>query len=162
MGRIVAHTSECTGCRLCELVCSMDKTGKFSPRSSRIWIETDARVGKDVPHVCQQNIKACRAKGEDRPRCIAACPAAGEDNPPIYWDDLLSIVKINPQEACAGCRECLTACRFQAIRFDPLERRLVKCELCGGDPECIKTCVTAALKYDQEEKAGPSEQIQGN
>ncbi len=162
MARITARNSECTGCRLCEMACSMDKTGKFSPRSSRIWIETDARVGKDVPHVCQQNIKACRAKGEDSPRCIAACPAAGEADPPIYWDDVLSIVRINPQEACSECRECLAACRFQAIRIDPREGCLVKCELCGGDPECIKICVTAAIKYDQEDMTGASEQTQGN
>ncbi len=153
MGRISGRNSECTGCRLCEMACSMDKTGRFSPRSSRIWIETDARVGKDVIHVCQQNIKACRAKGEEQPRCIAACPAAGESKPPIYWEEALSMVKLEPRAECSACRACLDACRFQAIRIDPVEGRLVKCELCNGDPECIKTCVTTAIKYDQEEAA---------
>ena len=153
MGRIAAQSSLCTGCRLCEMVCSVDKTGQFSARSSRIWIETDALVGKDIPHVCQQNIKACRDKGNDQPRCIAACPAAAEVNPPIYWDDVHTMVRFNIREGCSGCLACLEACRFQAIRIDPLIGQPVKCELCGGDPQCTKLCVVNAISYDQEQKA---------
>ena len=153
MGRIAAQSSLCTGCRLCEMACSVDKTGQFSPKSSRIWIETDALVGKDVPHVCQQNIKACRDKGKDQPRCIAACPAAAEASPPIYWDEVHAMVRFDLREDCSKCLACLDVCRFQAIRIDPLIGQLVKCELCGGDPQCIKLCVVNAIKYDQEQKA---------
>lgn len=29
-------TEKCTGCRLCELACSLEKTSEFNPRKSRI------------------------------------------------------------------------------------------------------------------------------
>lgn len=33
---IEVHMAKCTGCKLCELVCSAVKTGAFNPRDSRI------------------------------------------------------------------------------------------------------------------------------
>ena len=145
MPRIRVRSSACTGCRMCEMACSVNKTGMFSSRLSRIWIETEARVGRDVAHVCQQNIKACRKGGNPEPQCIAACPVAGETDPPIFWDDSLSMVVLRPGEACRDCLACVRACRFQAIRVHPLDKSPLKCDLCVGDPECVKICVTDAI-----------------
>jgi len=133
------------------MACSVRKTGSFSSVASRIWIETDPRVGRDVPHVCRQNHRACRAPGNDRPRCIAACPLAAEPNPPLFWDDSLSRVVLRPQEKCKACLACVPACRFQAIRVDVLEGVPLKCDLCGGDPECVQVCVTGAIALSREE-----------
>jgi len=139
---------------MCEMACSVNKTGTFSSRLSRIWIETEARVGKDVPHVCQQNIKACRKGGNPQPQCIEACPISGETDPPIFWDGSLSRVVLRPGEACRGCVACMTACRFQAIRVHPLDGSPLKCDLCGGDPECVKICVTEAIRHEGDGPAG--------
>jgi len=138
---------------MCEMACSVNKYRIFSSRRSRIWIETDARVGKDIAHVCQQNIKACRARGEDLPQCIAACPAAGETDPPIFWDGSTSMVMLIPRESCMDCLACMKACRFQAIRLDTVDRTLIKCHLCKGDPQCITICVTDAIQHEGGDKA---------
>ena len=135
---------------MCEMACSVQKTARFSSRSSRIWIETDARVGKDIPHVCQQNIRACRAGDSQEPRCIAACPLAKDPKPPIYWDEKLALVVLNPVSECMGCLACIEACRFGAIRVDPSEQSLIKCDLCGGEPECVTVCVTEAIQQETE------------
>ena len=101
--RIVIDRTACSACRLCAMACSFEKTKKFNPRSSGIWIESDEIEGKATPHICQQNIKACRMDKDgnklDLPQCIAICHAANEADPPIYCDDVLSIVKMNPRPA---------------------------------------------------------------
>ena len=33
---LIVDTDKCTGCRICELVCSMTKQGEFNPRKSYI------------------------------------------------------------------------------------------------------------------------------
>jgi Fe-S-cluster-containing dehydrogenase component len=137
---------------MCEMACSVEKTGVFRPRSARIWIETDARVGRDVPHVCQQNIKACREKGSSEPRCAAACPLARDPDPPLYWDDSLAVMVLRPKKECKTCGACASACRFKAIRIDPAEGLPIKCDLCSGEPECVQVCVTDAIRYEREEE----------
>jgi Fe-S-cluster-containing dehydrogenase component len=132
------------------MACSAAKTGRFSSRSARVWIETDARVGKDLPHVCQQNIRACRAGDGGQPRCIAACPEAGVPDPPIYWDEALGLVVLRSKGECTTCLACVEACRFDAIRVEPLNGSLIKCDLCGGEPECVTVCVTDAIRLEAE------------
>ena len=148
MPRIRARSAACTGCRMCEMACSVEKTGRFSSRSARIWIETDARVGKDLPHVCQQNIRACRGGDNPDPRCIDACPEAKAPDPPIYWDEELALVVLTPKAECMTCLACVEACRFGAIRVDPSNETLIKCDLCGGEPECVTLCVTEAIQLE--------------
>ena len=150
MPRIRARSTACTGCRMCEMACSVRKTGKFSSRSARIWIETDARVGKDLPHVCQQNIRACRAGDSVEPRCIAACPVLKAPEPPILWDEDLALVVLSPKVECLTCLACVEACRFGAIRIEPARETLIKCDLCGGEPECVTLCVTEAIRLETE------------
>jgi Fe-S-cluster-containing dehydrogenase component len=130
---------------MCEMACSVSKTGSFSSRRARIWIETDARVGKDLPHVCQQNIRACRAGDSHEPRCIAACPVATTADPPLYWDEGLGLVVLHPRSECTTCLACVEACRFDAIRVEPEGGTLIKCDLCSGEPECVPLCVTEAI-----------------
>ena len=132
------------------MACSVGKTGRFSSRSARIWIETDARVGKDIPHVCQQNMRACRGGDSPDPRCIAACPAARDPDPPIYWDEALGIVVLSPRDDCVTCLACLEACRFGAIRVEASGGSLIKCDLCGGEPECVTVCVTEAIQLETD------------
>lgn len=43
---IAVHVDKCTGCKLCELACSVIKTGEFKPRASRIQV-----VLVDIPEI---------------------------------------------------------------------------------------------------------------
>ena len=64
----------------------------------------------------------------------------------IFRDNETGIVRIS-MEDCIGCYECVKACPFGAIRIDPEEETVFKCDLCEGDPECAKWCPTGAIKY---------------
>lgn len=123
---LVVRPELCTGCRLCELFCSFQHTGRIWPQRTRVWVVRWEREALYAPVVCQQ----C----EQAP-CVQACPTGaaargmGIDGP------------------CIGCRACVTACPFGAVAFDEGEGPR-RCDLCGGDPWCVKVCPTGALALD--------------
>ena len=133
MKRIYLFNSrDCTGCRLCELSCSLKKLGAFNPRVAHIRVVKDEEAGKDVPLVCKQCEKA---------PCMTACPVEA-----LTRDERTHAVVVS-EEACIGCGACVEACPFGAIILQPETNIAWKCDLCGGDPECVKYCASAAIQY---------------
>ena len=128
---IVDH-SRCTGCRLCELVCSVNKGGAANPAAARITVVKWEPICVDTPMVCQQ----C-----DTAPCATVCPVQA-----LSRDEELGRVTIN-YERCIGCRFCIAVCPFGAMGFDPVTRKVIKCDLCDGDPVCVKFCEPRAIQY---------------
>ena len=120
---------KCTGCRICELICSAQKNGEFNPKRSRIRIAKMERFFIDIPTVCQQCTK---------PLCRKSCESGA-----IEKAD--SGIMIVDQEKCIGCGDCVTACPFDAIFVDPVDDKAIVCDLCQGDPKCVQWCPTEAL-----------------
>lgn len=114
----------CDGCRLCELACSLAKTGQVNPYLGRIRVVRDKDAGA-YPHYCRH----CTS-----PPCLGACPIPEA----MLRDPVTGAVAIR-QEQCIGCLACLEACPFHAIWVGP-GRELLKCDLCGGDPVCVRYC----------------------
>jgi len=123
---------KCTGCRLCEQVCSVKHEGVSNPARSRIGVVKWDEVGLYVPMACQQ----C----ESAP-CIAACPMNARSR-----DEGLGRIVTN-YDQCIGCKTCIVVCPFGAVSFDPLAKKVISCDLCDGDPICVKFCETEALQY---------------
>ncbi|WP_295266255.1 4Fe-4S binding protein, partial [Veillonella sp.] len=70
-------------------------------------------------------------------------------------DDKLIFIDEN---SCIGCRECVLACPFGAVRMAPVaDGRVVatKCDLCvdtkAGTPACVKGCPKKALTLMNDE-----------
>ncbi len=123
---------KCTGCRLCELVCSVKHDGVSNPTRSRIKIVKWEMEGRFIPMSCQQ----C----ESAP-CQAVCPVKA-----ISRDENLNRVDID-YDICIGCRICVAVCPFGSITYDTLAKRAIKCDFCDGDPACVKCCETGAIQY---------------
>lgn len=123
---------KCTGCRLCELVCSVYHEGVSNPTKSRINIIKWEAEGLYIPVSCQQ----C----EDAP-CKTACPVKAIDR-----DETLNRVTID-YDKCIGCRSCMAVCPFGAMGFDITNKKVFKCDLCDGDPQCVKFCEVKAVDY---------------
>lgn len=115
----------CTGCRACELACSLNKTGRVNALYARIRVCHPSEESNYTPIICRH----CRV-----PLCLEACPVAEA----MYRDDPTNAVVID-EGKCIGCLACVDACPFDAIQVGP-EGEVLKCDLCGGDPMCVKVC----------------------
>jgi Fe-S-cluster-containing hydrogenase component 2 len=123
---------KCTGCRLCELVCSVSHHGVSNPARSRIKVVKWESEGLYVPVTCQQ----C----EDAP-CISVCPVKATAR-----DEETGYVMID-YNTCIGCRSCVTVCPFGARNYNTVDKAILKCDLCGGDPQCVRFCEIKAVEY---------------
>ena len=129
---IIIDQKACTGCRQCELVCSVKHTGTANPARSRIYTVRYEAEGFYLPMFCQQCIDA---------PCAVVCPKGA-----ITIDKAGGQVNIN-YDLCIGCKMCVMACPFGAMGVDEQEGRVMKCDLCDGDPYCVKFCEARALEY---------------
>ncbi len=129
---LMVDFEKCTGCRLCELVCSVKHEGVSNPSRSRIKVEKWEWEGLYIPMTCQQ----C----EDAP-CKSSCPVKA-----ISHDEDLGRLVVD-YEVCIGCRSCVAVCPFGAMSFDALGKKVIKCDLCDGEPLCVSFCDTKALDY---------------
>ncbi len=129
---IIADPMKCTGCRTCEMVCSVKKMGMVNPARARIHVVRFEEQVLEVPMFCQQ----C----ESAP-CLTSCPVKA-----IERDETLGVMKTN-YDRCIGCRTCMMVCPFGATGYDPVARKVFKCDQCDGDPTCVKFCETKALQY---------------
>jgi len=129
---LVSDPKKCTGCKLCELACSLRKVGECNPGQSRIHIIDWNNEGIYLPVSCQQ----C----EDGP-CMEACPKEA-----IYKDDEIDRVMVD-YDRCISCKMCISACPFGAIGFDEDRRKIIRCDLCDGDPQCVRFCEPKALSF---------------
>jgi len=129
---MITDPEKCTGCRLCEIVCSVKHNGVSNPTLARIHVVKWDNEGFYLPMRCQQ----C----QDAP-CLAICPKGA-----IYRDPELDSVRID-HELCIGCKMCVQACPFGAMGWNPERGRVFKCDLCHGDPQCVRFCDMKAVDY---------------
>lgn len=129
---LVINHEKCTGCRLCEMVCSVKHAEVNNPTRSRIHIIKWSWEGFNLPMACQQ----C----ENAP-CIAVCPKNA-----LTQDPRQDHVALN-YDLCISCKMCVIACPFGGMGIDTLAQQVIKCDLCDGDPTCAKFCDPGALRF---------------
>lgn len=134
MKRIVWEKTKCTGCRVCEGVCSLHRENEFNPAKSRGFM---LRTVKDsilykLRVFCQQCEEA---------NCMAVCPASA-----ISDEDGVRLVD---ETKCLGCKMCEMACPVGAIAVSREKGVSVKCDQCAGldEPQCVKYCWPKALEF---------------
>jgi len=142
--KLTVVPERCSGCRLCELVCSIQRFGVNNPKKSCI------RVMVVYPHPVIRMPIICR--NCKQPKCRDSCPNdAIVANNGIYDIDT---------EKCISCQQCVIACPFGAIFLHPDLSYPFKCNLCGGDPECVKACPKKALLYIPEHTLGQAHRME--
>jgi electron transport protein HydN len=159
---IVTEPAKCIGCRTCEMACSLAHATGAIPGASAV-LDTRA-VASVAPHNFAPRLQVVRTLEvstpvtcrhcEDAP-CAAACP-----NRAIFTRD--DTVQVD-QSRCIGCKSCVLACPFGAMKVvtrpvarsiaglvvaDGVDARAEKCDLCSGraaGPACAQVCPTDAL-----------------
>ena len=119
----------CSGCETCQLMCSLEKSGAFNPKKSRVKV-VSLSVGISMPITCQQ----C----ED-PACQKACPERA-----IVPHKKLNLVLVD-EKKCTGCMACVGACPYGIMAYDPEKKKAIKCDLCEGNPACVQYCPSKVL-----------------
>lgn len=129
------NPEKCVGCCICEFACSLEKEGVLNPLKSRI------RIIRGPPFI--HLATTCR-QCEDTP-CIRACP---EDA--LSQSNETGAILVD-YEKCNGCKWCLEACEYGAIRYDKDVDSVVICDLCDGNPKCKEMCPEEAIDFVAEE-----------
>ncbi len=121
---IARDLSRCSGCRKCEIACSLHHEERIWPEASRVRIFMLV-PGADFPHLCVQ----C----EDYP-CVEACPFKA-----LSKSRKTGAVLVNNSK-CTGCGTCIDACPGRIPHMHPTSKKIVICDLCNGNPQCVKVC----------------------
>lgn len=133
---MVVDYEKCTGCRLCEMVCSVKKEGMSDPSRARIHVIKWEMEGFYLPMLCQH----C-----ENPICATVCPMNA-----IQWDEETRRVVVSG-DLCILCKACISACPLGGVGFDDREKKLLRCDLCDGDPTCVKYCDSRAIQFIDSE-----------
>lgn len=143
---IVADANKCIGCKTCEIACVMSHTNDIgmSADSFHPCLRVIKGMTITVPVMCRQ----C-----DNAPCANACPTDAI----IRKGNSIQVI----QERCIGCKTCVIACPFGAMKvvtteleFDQekgseiYQTQALKCDLCIDNPNgpaCIAVCPTQTL-----------------
>ena len=140
----IVHTPEvCTGCGLCDLMCSLYHEGEQGQTLSRGELVGDRLISEFTFNVCRQ----CPS-----PECWDACP---KQDSALCVDEAHRTTYIRSDE-CDGCGDCIEACPFDPprIKMHPEKSIAFKCDLCrdrSEGPICIEYCSFDALSLSQKE-----------
>lgn len=128
----------CTGCHMCEMVCSLnhEKTG-INPKRSIIKVIDVSEKGIYIPKTCN----LC----QNAP-CVEACSTYA-----LTQNTETGVIQVDG-ENCSGCGLCVEACESGAIFLHPENNIAVVCDLCGGKPKCVKYCLQEALVFLKPEE----------
>ena len=106
-------------------------SGKKAP--ARLWVHPGKPFA--VVLTCRHCLRA---------PCMEVCPAEA-----LKRDPSTGAVVVD-EALCIGCRDCVFACPFGAIKMEA--GKAIKCDLCGGDPACVRHCPTRALSFVSPEE----------
>jgi len=135
---LVIDPSKCTGCKQCEMACSYENEGVFSPSKSRIRVFDFHEEARFAPYTCTQ----C-----DEAWCQQVCPVNA------ITTDALGVKVVN-DNLCVGCKVCTIACPFGTVNYNASSGKVIKCDLCQGDPACADACPTDAIIFQDAEQTG--------
>lgn len=125
--KIKVFAEKCTGCGLCENICSLSHLNVLDKNCSAVRISLDD-LGESVHHpfVCRQ-CKVMKCLEED----LKEFPKLDIDaeKKKFIWEG------INRVENCP-----FNGCFFY-------NGKVYHCNLCDGDPQCVKVCTQGALKF---------------
>jgi Fe-S-cluster-containing dehydrogenase component len=127
----------CTGCEVCESVCSMVHDNEFNPINSRIHrIRIEPVINTSI---------ACM-KCYD-PACIKACQINA-----LSKDPETGLIHID-YNICDGCAACVRQCPYGVININTKIRKAIVCDLCENTedkkPQCMEYCPKGAIFLEE-------------
>jgi len=125
---IKINNKSCTGCRICEIVCSMHHNRVVNSGKARVRVVTKW-PWEDTPNLCRQCPK---------PKCVGSCSKGA-----------LTITAGHPvldAGRCDKCLSCVEACPYDAIFTDPESGLPIPCDTCDGEYNCSQWCPNKVIE----------------
>jgi carbon-monoxide dehydrogenase iron sulfur subunit len=117
--RIKVDNKKCTGCRLCEMVCSLVHLGVINTEKSAIRVQKDDLDSSlHEPIVCRQCKKMICLTDE-------------------------KVESDRERKAYLWSTSRAERCPFRALNV--FADIAYHCDLCGGKPQCVKVCTPKAI-----------------
>ncbi|MEJ2724208.1 MAG: hypothetical protein P8175_06085 [Deltaproteobacteria bacterium] len=117
--RIKVNKKKCTGCHLCEVVCSLTHLGAINTEKSAIRVQKDdLHTSLHEPVVCRQCKEMICLAGENAPE--------DKERKTYIWKSIRA-----------------ERCPFGALSV--FADTAYHCDLCGGKPQCVKVCTPKAI-----------------
>ena len=117
--RIKVDSKKCSGCHLCEMVCSLYHLGLINIERSAIRIQKDdLETSLNTPVLCRQCKEMKCLQGEEEMK--------DSEKKKFIWGRIRA-----------------EYCPFNALSV--LGGNAYHCDLCGGKPQCIKVCTPNAI-----------------
>ncbi len=138
---LVFDLKRCIGCLTCTIACKVEN----NLVTGYSWIKVLTIIDGKYPHL-SMSWQPMTCMQCQKPPCIEACP---EEAIRRRQDGIVLIDKTK----CNGCQACQPACPYDAIRFNPDEQVVEKCNLCAHridqdlPPFCVKECIWGAIHF---------------
>jgi anaerobic carbon-monoxide dehydrogenase iron sulfur subunit len=134
---LVVDPRRCTGCEICESVCSFVHDEEFNPLNSRI---NRIRIEPVI-----NNSLSCQSCFD--PDCIKACQIDA-----LSKNKETGLIEID-YNICDGCSACVRQCPFGTIVLHTKKRKAIVCDLCTStdydEPQCIEYCPKGAIFLEE-------------
>ena len=127
--RLYADSTRCSGCRACQVACSLNLFGESNPKKSALTIVAH------FPAPGVYETKVCTQCGD----CAAVCPtgAIKQNETGAYYVEY---------SECDLCEACVMECKEDVMMVRPeLADHAWKCNLCG---DCVAVCGTSVLSIN--------------
>ena len=117
--RIKVNPQKCSGCHLCEMVCSLFHLNLINIGKSAIHIQKDdLETSLNTPILCRQCKEMKCLEGEER-------------------------IDVSEKKRFIWNRIRAERCPFSALNV--LGEQAYHCDLCSGTPQCVKVCTPKAI-----------------
>lgn len=137
----VINTQDCYGCKSCEVAC---KSEHNTPKGVS-WRRVREFKTED-PH--SQTFLSMSCNHCDEPQCMKVCPVSA-------YSKREDGIVIHDYDKCLGCRSCVMACPYGAPQYDPVAKKVSKCNMCyeridqGLVPRCVEACPAQIIKWGE-------------
>lgn len=137
----------CIGCHACSVACKVENSVPLGNFRTKVYYYDFAAInpGNKQETMKRAFLPTLCMHCEDAP-CLNACPTEAISR------GIDGIVRVN-ESLCDGNRDCVAACPYGAIHFDPIAKVADKCDWCSHRleadmlPACVEVCPAEVYKF---------------